>query len=120
MDDQNFSLKGVIQKAKEYIKNWKELSQLVFVERVSSIISGLLLDVFLVILGLIAFLFLSISLALYLSEVTGSTALGFLITAGIYILIIAILVFLKPKIENKLINLSIKKFLKKWNESDEE
>ncbi|HLT42092.1 MAG TPA: phage holin family protein [Sphingobacteriaceae bacterium] len=120
MDDQNLSLKGIIQKAKEYIKNWKELSQLVFVERVSSIISGLLLDVFLVILGLIAFLFLSISLALYLSEVTGSGALGFLITSGIYILIIAILAALKPKIENKLINLSIKKFLKKWNDNDEE
>lgn len=120
MDDQNFSLKGIIQKAKEYIKNWKELSQLVFVERVSSIISGLLLDVFLVILGLIAFLFLSISLALYLSQVTGSATLGFLIISGLYILIIAILVVLKPTLENKLINLSIKKFLKKWNETDEE
>jgi hypothetical protein len=120
MDDQNFSLKGVIQKAKEYIKNWKELSQLVIIERVSSIISGLLLDIFMVILGLIAFLFLSISLAFYLSEITGNTALGFLITSGIYILIIIIMAFLKPSLENKLINLSIKKFLKKWNETDEE
>lgn len=120
MDDQNFSLKGIIQKTKEYIKNWKELSHLIVVERASSIIAGLILDILMVVLGIIAFLFLSISLAFYLAEITGNTALGFLITSGIYILILIIIAFLKPSIENKLINLSIRKFLKKWNETDEE
>jgi hypothetical protein len=120
MDDQNFSLKGAIQITKEYIKNWKKLSSLVLVERISSILSGLILDVFMVILGLLVFFLLSISLSFYLGDITGSTALGFLITSGIYLIIIIIIALLKTKIEDKLINLSIQKFLKKWNESDEE
>jgi hypothetical protein len=120
MDDQNFSLKGVIQKTKEYIKNWKKLSRLVLAERISTILSGLLLDILMVILGLLVFFFLSISFAFYLSEITGSTSLGFLIISGIYLLIIIIIALLKTKIEDILINLSIRKFLKKWNESDEE
>ncbi len=120
MDDQDFSLKGVIQKTKEYINNWKKLSRLVLIERISSILSGFILDIVMVILGLIVFLFLSISLAFYLADITGSTPLGFLITSGIYLLIIIIIALLKTKIENKIINLSIRKFLKKWKESDED
>jgi hypothetical protein len=120
MDDQNFSLKGVIQKTKEYIKNWKKLSRLVLIERIATILSGLILDILMVILGLLVFFFLSISLAFYLGDITGSTPLGFLITSGIYLVIIVIIALLKTKIEDKLINLSIQKFLKKWNESDEE
>lgn len=120
MDDQNFSLKGVIQKIKEYIKNSKELSRLVLVERISSILSGFILDIVMVILGLIVFLFLSLTLAFYLADITGSTPLGFLITSGLYLLIIIVIALLKTKIENKLINLSIRKFLKKWNESNED
>lgn len=120
MDDQNFSLKGVIQKTKEYINNWKKLSRLVLIERISSILSGFIVDLIMVILGLMVFFFLSISLAFYLADITGSTSLGFLITSGIYLLVIVVIALLKTKIENKLINLSIRKFLKKWNESDEE
>lgn len=120
MDDQHFSLKGVIQKAKEYYKNWKELSRLVVIERVSTIVSGLILDVSMVILGLIAFFFLSIALAFYLAEVTGSTSLGFLITSAIYIVIVILIAVFKTSIENKLINLSIRKFLNKWYKIDED
>jgi hypothetical protein len=120
MDDQNFSLKGVIQKTKEYIRNWKKLSRLVLIERISTILSGFILDVIIVILGLIVLLFLSMSLAFYIADITGSTPLGFLITSGLYLLVIVIIASLKTKIENKIINLSIRKFLKKLNESDEE
>lgn len=119
MNDQNFSLKGVIQKAKEYIKNWKKLSKLVFIERIATVMSGLILDFLMVLLGLITFFFLSIAFALYLAEATGSNALGFLITAGIYLIIIIIIALLKTKIENVLINLSIRKFLTKWNEDED-
>lgn len=119
MNDQNFSLKGVIQKAKEYIKNWKKLSKLVLIERIATVMSGLILDFLMVLLGLITFFFLSIALALYLAESTGSYALGFLLTSGIYLIIIIIIALLKTKIENLLINLSIRKFLKKWNEDED-
>lgn len=120
MNEQNFSLKGVIQKAKEYIKNWKELSRLVLIERITSILASLILDVLMVVLGLIAFFFISISLAFYLAEVTNNTSLGFLLVSGLYLIIIIIIALLRTRIENVLINLSIRKFLKKWDESDED
>lgn len=119
MNDQKFSLKGLIQKAKEYINTWKRLSRLVLIERISTIISGFIIDLVMAFLGIIVFFFLSISLALYLAELTGSNALGFLITAGIYLLLVVIIAWQKTNIENKLINLSIRKFMKKLNESDE-
>lgn len=118
MNDQNFSLKGVIQKAKEYFKNWKDLSALIVVERLSTIISGLLIDVLMVFLGLIILIFLSFSLAFYLGEVTGSTALGFLLVSGTYLLLVIIIASLKAKIKDKLINLSIRKIFNNHNEAD--
>lgn len=120
MNDQNFSLKGVIQKAKEYVRNWKKLSKLVFIEQIVTTLSGLILDLLIALLGFITFFFLSIAFALYLAETTGSYALGFLITSGIYLIIIIIIALMKTRIENVLINVSIRKFLKKWNEPDEE
>ena len=119
MSKQTFSLKGVIQKGKEYLENCKDLSRLMILERGSKIISGLILTVSMLIFGLIGILFLSIALALFLSEATGSMALGFLAIAGIYLLIILIIALLKKRIKDKLINLTIKKVFKKWNESDE-
>lgn len=118
MNDQNFSLKGVIQKAKEYFKNWKDLSGLIVVERLSTIISGLLIDVLMVFLGLIILIFLSFSLAFYLGQVTGSTALGFLLVSGIYLLLVIVIALLKAKIKEMLINLSIRKIFNNHNEAD--
>lgn len=119
MNDQTFSFKGVIQKAKEYLTNWKDLSRLMLIERASTIISGLILDISMVILGVIGLVFLSIALALFLAELLGSMALGFLVLAALYFLIILVIALLKTKIENKLINLSIRKILNKLNKSDE-
>lgn len=119
MSEQTFSFKGVIQKATEYFENWKDLSRLMLLEKGSSIIAGLILTVSMLFLGLLGVLFLSIALAFFLAEILGSIALGFLAMAGIYFLIILILALLKKNIKNKLIDLSIKKVFKKWNESDE-
>lgn len=119
MNDQNFSLKGIIQTAKEYFENWKRLSKLILIERISAMISGILINVFLVFLGVIIFLFLSIALALYLGSVTGSAALGFLLVSAIYVLLFFIVGLTKSSIETKLINISIQKIFKKWEEEDE-
>lgn len=120
MEERKFSLSGVIQKITEYIKNRKALVRLQIVERVSTIVAGLITDGLMIILGLFALLFLSVSLALVLGDALNSPSLGFLSVGGGYLVLIFIIGLSKKGIENSLINLSIRKFLKRWNDEDED
>src|SRR5690606_6036418 len=119
MEDPKFSFQGVLQKIKEYIDNTKELTILRIVGRVSDLISGIITDVLFIIFCFVVLLFLSISLGFYFGVLFDSYFLGFLAVTGIYILFILILRIFKERIEKNLINISIRKFFKKWNESDD-
>jgi len=119
MEEQKFSFQGVLQKIKEYIDNTKELTILRIVGSVSDIISSVITDGLFIIFSFFVLLFLSISLGFYFGDLFDSNALGFLTLGGIYILLILILTIFKKGIEKNLINLSIRKFFKKWNESDD-
>jgi len=119
MEDHKFSFQGVLQKIKEYIDNTRELTILRIVGRVSDIISSIITDGLFIIFSFFVLLFLSISLGFYFGDLFDSNFLGFLSVAGVYILLILILGIFKEKIKKSLINLSIRKFLKKWNESDD-
>lgn len=119
MEDPKFSFQGVLQKIKEYIDNTKELTILRIVGRVSDLISGIITDVLFIIFCFFVLLFLSISLGFYFGDLFDSNSLGFLAVTGIYILFILILRIFKERIEKNLINISIRKFFKKWNESDD-
>ena len=119
MEDHKFSFQGVIQKIKEYIDNTRELTILRIVGRVSDIISSVITEGLLIIFSFFVLLFLSIGLGFYFGDVFDSNFLGFLTVAGIYILFIFILVMFRATIKKNLINLSIRKFLKNWNESDD-
>lgn len=120
MEDHKFSFQGVLQKIKEYLKNTKNLTILRAVDKVSSLIAALVTDSLMVVFGFFILLFLSIGLGFYFGELFESNALGFLALAGVYILLIIILLVSKKSIEKSLINLSIRKFLKKWNEADDD
>lgn len=120
MEEQKFSIRGLIQKVKEYIQNRKVLTKLVIVERISTIVASMITDLLVIILGFFVLFFLSVALGLYIGELVGSSALGFLILGGIYGLLILIIVLAKKNIENKLMNFSIGKFLKDWNDIDED
>jgi len=120
MEDQKFSFQGVIQKLKEYLQNTKNLTLLKVVDKLSNLIAAIVTDCLMIIFGFFILLFLSIGLGFYFGELFGSNALGFVALAGIYLLLILILLVSKNSIEKSLINLSIKKFLRKWNEEDED
>ncbi|TCK82934.1 hypothetical protein [Albibacterium bauzanense] len=119
MEDPKFSFQGVLQKIKEYIDNTKELTILRVVGRVSDLVSGIITDGLFIIFCFFALLFLSISLGFYFGDLFDSNSLGFLTVTGIYILFILVLRIFKERIEKNLVNLSIRKFFKKWNESDD-
>jgi len=120
MEDQKFSFQGVIQKLKEYLNNTKNLTVLTIVDKLSSLISTVVTDGLMVIFGFFILLFLSVGLGFYFGELFESTALGFLALAGVYFLLALILMVFKNGIEKSLMNLSIRKFLKKWNETDDD
>lgn len=120
MEDQKFSFQGVLQKIKEYLKNTKNLTVLTVVDKLSSLISTIVTDGLMIIFGFFILLFLSIGLGFYFGELFGSNALGFVALAGLYLVLVLILIVAKNSIEKSLMNLSIRKFLKKWNETDDD
>lgn len=118
MEDQKFSLQGTVQKFKEYLENTKNVTILKVVEKISSIISTVVTDGLMLIFAFFILLFASIGLGFYFGDLFDSNALGFLALAGVYLLFIIVLLFAKGGIEKGLMNLSIRKLLKKWNDTD--
>lgn len=121
MEEKKFSINGVYQKSKEYIDTRFKLFKLGLVERSSRLIASLIVDSVKTILAIFVIFFLSLALGFYLSDLLGSTSLGFLATGGIFVLLIVLVSVFENPLERLFMNLSIKRFLQKWNdEIDEE
>ena len=86
---------------KEYISTRVELTRLTVIERLTVVTANLITDSFVLIMGVLTFLFASITLALYLGEEFGSYALGFGIVALIYLALALIMYFIKDKLVEK-------------------
>lgn len=120
MEEKKFSINGVFQKSKEYIDTRFKLFKLKLVERSSRLIASLIVDVVKIVFALFVVFFLSLALGFYLSELLGSSSLGFLATGGIFILLIALISVFEGRLECLFMNLSIKRFLQKWNDEIDE
>jgi len=120
MEEKKFSINGVYQKSKEYIDTRFKLFKLKLVERSSRLIASLITDGLKGILAVFVVFYLSLALGFYLSELLGSSALGFLATGGIFILLIIIVSAFENPLERFFMNLSIKRFLQKWNDEIDE
>jgi len=116
MEEQKFSFKGVFQKSKEYIDTRFKLFKLKLVERSSRLIASLIVDVVRAVFAVFVVFFLSLALGFYLSELLGSSSLGFLATGGIFVLLIVLVSLCESPLERLFMNLSIKRFLQKWND----
>jgi hypothetical protein len=120
MEEEKFSISGVYQKSKEYINTRLRLLKLGLVERSSRLIASLIVDGVKTIFALFVVFFLSLALGFYLSDLLGSSSLGFLATGGIFVLLIALVSAFENPLERLFMNLSIKRFLQKWNDEIEE
>jgi len=120
MEDKKFSINGVYQKSKEYIDTRFKLFKLRLVERSSRLIASLITDGVKGILAIFVIFYLSLALGFYLSELLGSSALGFLATGGIFVLLIILISAFENPLERFFMNLSIKRFLQKWNDEIDE
>jgi hypothetical protein len=106
----------VLALLKEYISTKAELTRLTIIERLTVVTANLITDSFVLITGLLTFLFASLTLALYLGEVLDSYAAGFGIVALIYLSLALIVLFTKQKlVDNYLQDFMVKRIFSKNN-----
>ena len=82
----------------EYIQTYYKLSLLKATEKITGIATSLLSSMAVLFFGVFVLLFSGIALSLWLGKLLQNDALGYLLVAGLYLLIIIILVLLRKKI----------------------
>lgn len=114
-------LEDIFLDAKEYIDTRIEYTKLSAVEKGSKIFADLITSGAVIVSFILAFLFASFTLALFLSDILGSYARGFGCVAGIYLLLSIIVYLTKDKyIEKLLVNMFIKRYFDKVADKDDD
>ena len=100
MEAQNLKedAKDVLNHAGDYAETFYKLSLVRFTKKVSDIASGVVNSVLIFFISLCILLFISFAGAWWLGDVVNNRALGFLLIAAFYLLLIFILVLMRKKI----------------------
>jgi uncharacterized protein YqhQ len=115
------TIEELLTDAKEYVETRIEYTRLSMVEKSSRIFANLLTSVTVVICFVLAFLFGSVTLALFLADVFESFTAGFGSVALIYLLIAIVVYLTKDKyIEKALTNMAIRNYFNKLADKDDE
>ena len=111
IEEQQAGTESLIEKIKEYVRVRTRLVLLLTAEKITEFYAAMVANL-LVAVGLVmAFLFASLALAFYLSEIFKSTWAGFLCVAGIYLFLAILLQLIKKSaIEKPLMDKTIKNF----------
>jgi len=120
-DNKEKSIEDLVDDAKGFLDARVEYTRLYLVEKVSKIFADLVTSTTVIVCFILAFLFGSVTLALYLSEVLGSYAGGFGCVSLFYILLAIIVYLTKDKyIEKAIINVAIRKYFDKLADKEED
>lgn len=103
----------IIEQVKQYLETKIKLLKYEGIDRATAIIAEVLTDVIIVVLSLLAFLFISITLALFAGHLLHSYWQGFGCVALLYTVIVFSARVLKISIQNMLIGRFIKILFKK-------
>lgn len=108
MENQMLFFEPIIEKAEKYSQTTLHILKLKATSKIAEVASLFILRIFIYVPFAIGFVMLSIAASLYIGELAGSAANGFLITAGIYMLPSLIIYlfrnkFLKRKLQNAII-----------------
>ncbi|HEX8609189.1 MAG TPA: phage holin family protein [Pedobacter sp.] len=113
------SIEDLYDDAKSYLDTRVEYTRLYLVEKASKIFADVVTNALVIICFVLAFLFATLTLALFLSDVLGSFTKGFGCVALIYLILALIVYFTKDKyIEKAIINFTIKNYFKKMADKD--
>lgn len=120
-DNKEKSIEDLVDDAKGFLDARVEYTRLYLVEKVSKIFADLVTSTTVIVCFVLAFLFGSVTLALYLSEILGSYAGGFGCVSLVYILLAVIVYLTKDKyIEKAIINVAIRKYFDKLADKEED
>ena len=115
------SIEDLVADAKVYLETRVEYTRLYLVEKISKIFADLVTTATVIICFVLAFLFGTFTMALFLSDVLGSYTRGFGCVALIYIALAIIVYFTKDKyIEKAIINFAIRKYFNKLADKEED
>ena len=120
-EDKEKSIESLFEDAKDYIDTRVEYTRLYLVEKISKIFADVVTNAIVIICFILAFLFGTFTLALFLSDVLGSHTRGFGCVAILYILLALIVYATKEKyIEKAIINFTIRNYFNKLADKDDE
>ncbi len=120
-DKKEKDLEDLLVDAKEYVETKIQYTKLSYIEKASRLFADFITSAIVIFCFVLAFLFGSVTLGFYLSDVLGSHTKGFGYIAVIYLLLSTIIFLIKHRyLERLLINLFIRKYFDKVNEEDEE
>lgn len=114
-------IEDLVNDAKGYLDARVEYTRLYLVEKVSKIFADLVTNTVVIICFVLAFLFGTVTLALFLSDVLGSYTRGFGSVSLIYMALAIIVYLTKDKyIEKAIINVAIRKYFDKLADKEED
>lgn len=120
-ENKDKSIEDLVDDAKGFLEARVEFTRLYIVEKASKIFADLVTSTAVIVCFILAFLFGSVTLALYLSSVLGSYAGGFGCVSLFYILLAIIVYLTKDKyIEKAIINVAIRKYFDKLADKEED
>ncbi|WP_374950943.1 phage holin family protein [Mucilaginibacter sp.] len=109
MEPQKETARPIIDQVQEYVETRAKLLKLEVIDRSTTIIAALVVDLVVIISFILTFLFASFTLALYLGDVLGANWKGFGAVAIIYLLLAVILIVAKKPFERPIINVLVRK-----------
>jgi hypothetical protein len=115
------NIEDLIKDAKDYIEIRTEYSRLYLVEKVSKIFADIVTNALVIVCFVLAFLFGTFTLALFLSDLLGSFTRGFGCVALIYLVLAIVVYYTKEKyIEKAIVNFTIRNYFNKLADKEEE
>ncbi|WP_412466562.1 phage holin family protein [Pedobacter sp. KLB.chiD] len=120
-ENKDKSIEDLVDDAKGFLEARVEYTRLYIVEKASKIFADLVTSTTVIVCFILAFLFGSVTLALYVSDLLGSYAGGFGCVSLFYILLAIIVYLTKDKyIEKAIINIAIRKYFDKLADKEED
>ena len=112
MEDQS-KIQQIYQHVEQYVATTAELYKLKAFQKVAKVATSVITSVLMAFFGILFLLFVSIGLAVYLGEVMGRMHYGFMIVAGIYLLLAIIIYALSSKVlKDKFNTMIVRKIFK--------
>ncbi|MNK66537.1 hypothetical protein D3C87_858560 [compost metagenome] len=119
-ENKDKSIEDLVDDAKGFLEARVEYTRLYLLEKISKVFADLVTSATVIVCFVLAFLFGSVTLGLYLGEVLNSYAGGFGCVSLLYILIAVIVYFTKDKyIEKAIINIAIRKYFDKLADKED-